>query len=101
MGQRVRLESYGELLKKVKKELMGRDFKELTSEKLISILAELENKFKMLPEGNLDITTPAFSSGNIIDEGKEGLINESNAPEILDILVEVGAIPPPKEKTDS
>jgi len=101
MGQRVRLESYGELLKKVKKELMGRDFKELTSEKLISILAELENKFKMLLEGNLDITTPAFSSGNIIDEGKEGLINDSNVAEILDILAEVGAIPPPRERTDS
>jgi len=44
MNKQSRLECYGELLERAKYELKGRDFSEITTDKLITIMNELENK---------------------------------------------------------
>ncbi len=45
MNKQSRLECYGELLEKAKYELKGRDFSEISIDKLITIMNDLENKF--------------------------------------------------------
>jgi len=46
MNKKARLLNYGELLDKARKELTKRDFNEISAEKLVSIVSELERKFK-------------------------------------------------------
>ena len=46
MNKKARIMNYGELLEKAKEELINRDFKEVSDDKLISIIIELEKKFK-------------------------------------------------------
>ncbi len=45
MNKQSRLECYGELLEKAKYELKGRDFSEISTDKLIQIMDSLESKF--------------------------------------------------------
>jgi len=46
MGKKARVENYGELLEKAKKELKARDLKDISSEKLLNMINDLEEKFK-------------------------------------------------------
>jgi len=46
MGKKARVENYGELLEKAKKELKARDWKDVSSDKLLNMINDLEEKFK-------------------------------------------------------
>lgn len=46
MGKKARLENYGVLLEKAKTELQSRDWKDVSSDKLLNIINELEIKFR-------------------------------------------------------
>ena len=46
MGKKARVENYGELLEKAKKELKTRDLKDISSDKLLNMINDLEEKFK-------------------------------------------------------
>jgi len=46
MGKKARVENYGEMLEKAKKELKARDLKDVSSEKLLNMIKDLEEKFK-------------------------------------------------------
>jgi len=46
MGKKARVENYGELLEKAKKALKARDLKDISSDKLLNMINDLENKFK-------------------------------------------------------
>jgi len=45
MNKKSRLECYGELIERAKYELKGRDFSEISTDKLIQIMDSLESKF--------------------------------------------------------
>jgi len=46
MGTKARLESYGEVLTKAKEELKSRGLKDVSSDKLLNMINDLENKFR-------------------------------------------------------
>jgi len=46
MGKKARLENYGEVIEKAKKELKTRDFTDINSDKLLNMINNLEEKFK-------------------------------------------------------
>ena len=46
MTKEARVENYGELLTKAKEELKSRDLKDISSDKLLNMINDLENKFK-------------------------------------------------------
>ena len=46
MGKKARVENYGELLEKAKKALKARDLKDISSDKLLNMINDLEEKFK-------------------------------------------------------
>jgi len=46
MGKKARVENYGEILEKAKKELKTRDLKDISSDKLLKMINNLEEKFK-------------------------------------------------------
>lgn len=46
MTKEARVENYGELLTKAKEELKSRDLKDISSDKLLNMIHDLENKFK-------------------------------------------------------
>jgi len=46
MNKQARLEGYGDALEKAKNELKARDFKDVSSDKLLSIIKDLEDRFK-------------------------------------------------------